>query len=192
MKIFILGLPGSGRSTVAKSISENGFKYIDTTSWIKSEFREPKVNECQSSFDDEYKEFFSKKLLDNPLFIIDRVKEIHKLNNNIIIDGICSPYNFISLFDYREDLIVILNRIDNETDCSDHESIGISVIRDYCFWMASAGLINKSKWIEYNFKIPGEDCKSIKMIGAQNSILLAKSINNVIQHLSKYLFKNLD
>jgi hypothetical protein len=106
---------------------------------------------------------------------------------NFVIDGIISPKDFSALFDYREDTIVFLNRTDNDHEYRDHENIGISVIRDYCFWMSSAGVVNKTKWLEYNFKIPGEDSDFVKAMGAQNSVFIVKSIKKVISHLIERL-----
>lgn len=100
-----------------------------------------------------------------------------------IIDGISSPKDFTYLFNYREDTVVFLNRTDNAGEYRDHENIGVSVIRDYCFWMAASGLIDKKRWLEYNFRIPGDDVDGIKEMGAQNSLFIVKSINKAISHL---------
>jgi hypothetical protein len=69
----------------------------------------------------------------------------------------------------------------------DHENIGVSVIRDYCFWLSSASLINKSNWLEYNFRIPGEDSEFIKNLGSKNSVFIVKSIKKAISHLKEKL-----
>ncbi|MGH7239415.1 MAG: hypothetical protein ACREHG_05025, partial [Candidatus Saccharimonadales bacterium] len=75
----------------------------------------------------------------------------------------------------------------NEREYKDHENIGTSVIRDYCFWMSVAGLLNKERWLEYNFRIPGENSDHIKVMGAQNSVFIVKSIAKVISHLTERL-----
>lgn len=185
MNIFILGLSKSGKTTVSKAIANSlNFKYIDALSWMKSIFYSTELN---SSFnDDEYQQFITKWLIINPLLIINHVKEMTgiQLNCNFVIDGITSPKDFVSLFDYREDIVVFLNRINNESDNVDHENIGISVSRDCCFWMSSAGLLNKNNWLEYNFQIPGNvSDTTIKALGSKNSVFIIKSIDNVIKHL---------
>jgi len=192
MKVFIVGLPKSGRTTVAKALVDSlGFAYIDATSWVRSTFRERKEGEHPNQYEDEYQSYLTKRMNVNPWFVSDHVYEMMKVSGKddaiFVIDGIISPKDFSALFDYREDVVVFLNRTDNEHEYRDHENIGASVIRDYCFWMSSAGLLAKSRWLEYNFKIPGEDSDFIKAMGAQNSVFIVKSIKKVISHLVERL-----
>lgn len=192
MNIFIVGLPRSGRSTVAKALIENypNWSYIDAVSWLRLEFRPQKDNEHLHQYEDEFQNSFTQKMLSNPSFVSERVNKLVLLDrnkSNFIIDGIISPKDFVSLFDYTKDVVVFLNRIDNDYDMVDHENIGISVIRDYCFWLASAGLINKNKWLEYNFKISGEQSEFVKALGSKNSVFIVKSIYKAISHLKERL-----
>lgn len=190
MKILIIGLPRSGRTTVAKSIVDaHGYHYIDATSWVKSNFRQLREGEHPHQFEDEYHQYLTKRMNINPDFIRDHVLEMMKMTDDsnavFVIDGIFSPPDFISLFDYRKDMVVFLNRIDNDHECQDHENIGNSVIRDYCFWMSSAGVIQRGRWIEYNFRINGDNSEAIKTMGVQNSVFIVKSINKVMSHLKE-------
>jgi len=192
MKIFIIGLPKSGRTTVSKALVEaHGFEYIDATSWVRSTYRDRKEGEHPHQYEDEYQAYLTKRMMVNPWFISDHVREMMKVvgkeYTNFVIDGIISPKDFSVLFDYREDVAVFLNRTDNEHEYRDHENIGVSVIRDYCFWMSAAGVLSKDRWLEYNFKIPGEDSDFVKAMGAQNSVFITKSINKVIAHLIERL-----
>src|SRR5271169_4492238 len=117
MKIFVVGLPQSGRSTVAKAIAdEHGYQYIDAMSWVRSTFREPKDTEHPHQYEDEYQQYLSKRMWVNPNLVIDHVQEMMKMEEEdpvFIIDGITSPKDFTLLFDYREDVIIFLNRTDN-------------------------------------------------------------------------------
>jgi hypothetical protein len=195
MKIFIIGLPRSGRTTVAKAVVEaHGFEYIDAMSWVRSAFRVPKEGEHPHQYEDEYQQYLTARMMANPLFVSNNVSDIiNSINNQkyvsvfnpptFVIDGVSSPKDFAALFNYREDVIVFLNRTDNEHEYRDHENIGASVIRDYCFWMSAAGLLNKNRWLEYNFRIPGEPSDHVKVMGAQNSVFITKSIVRVISHL---------
>ena len=189
MKIFIIGLPKSGRTTVAKSIvEERGYHYIDAVSWVRSTFRAPKPGEHPHQFEDEYQQYLSVRTVVNPQFVIDFVNEMIEIGDkekSSVIDGISSPRDFITLFDFKQDIVIFLNRSDNDTDYKDHENIGTSVIRDYCFWMSAAGLITKQRWLEYNFRIPGEESDHVKAMGAQNSVFIVKSIKRVISHLKE-------
>jgi hypothetical protein len=127
----------------------------------------------------------------NPWFVSGHVYEMMKVSGKedtiFVVDGIISPKDFGTLFDYRQDIVVFLNRTDNEHEYRDHENIGVSVIRDYCFWMSAAGVLSKDRWVEYNFKIPGEDSDFAKAMGAQNSVFIVKSIKKVISHLTERL-----
>lgn len=188
MKIFIVGMPKSGRTTVAKAVAaKHGWVYIDAMSWVRSTYRARKEGEHPNQFEDDYQQYLTKRMQANPEFVINHVHEMMEVcgneNSVFVIDGIASPKDFTTLFDYRQDIIVFLNRIDNEHEYRDHENIGTSVIRDYCFWMSAAGVLNKARWIEYNFRIPGEDSDHIKAMGAQNSVFIVKSINKVVSHL---------
>jgi adenylate kinase family enzyme len=192
MKIFIIGLPRSGRTTVAKSIVEaQGFHYIDAMSWVRSGFRQPIVGEHPHQYEDEYQQYLTKRMIVNPDFIRDHIREMMKVAEDpkatFVIDGVASPQDFMSLFNYLEDMVIFLNRTDNDHDYRDHENIGNSVIRDYCFWMSAAGVIPRKNWLEYNFRIPGEDVENIKAMGAQNSVFIVKSIKRVISHVNNYL-----
>lgn len=190
MKIFLCGLPKSGRTTVAKAIARKfHYHYIDATSWVKDDFRDINVDEHPHQYEDEYQLYLNHIMINDPYFIYDHV--YHYMNANktkdpvFIIDGIISPKDFSELFDYKQDVVVFLNRTDNEYECRDHENIGVSVIRDYCFWMSSANLIEKKSWLEYNFRIPGDDCEYVKIMGARNSVFITKSIAKTINHLEE-------
>jgi adenylate kinase family enzyme len=189
MKIFIIGLPKSGRTTVAQALSEGPRRqYIDATGWIRSTFREPQEGEHLQQFEDEYHRYLSMRMMVNPFFVTDHVRDMIEVSQSktvktFVIDGVFAPKDFTSLFDYREDMVIFLNRTDNETDVKDHENIGVSVMRDYCFWMSSAGLLPKERWLEYNFRIPGEDSEFIKELGSKNSVFLIKSLSRVIAHI---------
>lgn len=192
MKIFIVGLPKSGRTTVSKAVAEaRGFEYIDAMSWVRSTFRKSKEDEHPQQYEDEYQQYLTKRMMVNPWFVSDHVQEMMKVSSKdkatFIIDGIASPKDFTNLFDYRQDIVVFLNRTDHDPEYRDHESIGVSVIRDYCFWMSAAGVLSRDRWLEYNFKIPGEESDFIKMMGAQNSVFICRSLNKVISHLSDRL-----
>lgn len=185
-------MPQSGRTTVAKALCQDGkYQYVDCSSWLKSTFRDQKVEEHDQQYLDEYQHYITNRLKSNPWLCIDNVlnsiRAIDYREDNFVIDGVASPKDFVHLFDYNQDMIVFLNRTDNEVEYKDCENIGVSVMRDYCFWMSSAGLIDKSKWIEYNFKIPGTAGDQVKTLGSKNSVFIVKSLNKVISHLQESL-----
>lgn len=193
MKIFIIGIPYSGRTTVAKAVlQDEKHQYIDASSWVKNTFRDQEPGEHIQKYLESYHEYLTKRIQANPLFAVNNVLDTIAAYNNtsvFIIDGINNPKDFIHLFDVNKDIVVFLNRTDNSEEFKDSESIAVSVIRDYCYWMSTAGLLSKDRWLEYNFKIPGEgaEVNLIKKMGTKNSVFISRSINNTITHLKKSL-----
>ena len=191
MKIFIVGLPKSGRTTAAQAIADHfQARYVDAMSWLKATFRGRQEGEHVQHYEDTYDHFLSIKRLVDPLLISKHVKDLLKTHDQdkvFVIDGIASPKDFVELFEYRKDIVIFLNRTDNDVEFKDHENIGVSVIRDYCFWMASAGLLPKTRWIEYNFKIPGEAASFVKELGSKNSVFIIKSFTKVLSHMIERL-----
>lgn len=197
MKIFVVGMPKSGRTTVAKALCQlPNYRYIDATSWVKSTFRPQKDGEHPQQYDDELHRWYLNRTSINPNTITDQVYDSmdayeadSEVNLNYVIDGISSPRDLVRLFEPMQDMIVFLNRTNNSAEFKDYENIGVSVMRDYCFWLASADNLNKENWHEYNFSIPGEESDWIKQLGQKNSVFIVKSINRVISHLKERLLK---
>lgn len=194
MKIFIVGIPYSGRTTVAKALlQDEKYQYIDASAWIKNTFRDQESGEHIQKYLESYHDYLTKRIQANPLFAINNILDsidAYKNNSNIfIIDGINNPKDFVHLFDVNNDIVVFLNRTDNSEEFKDSESIAVSVMRDYCYWMATTGLLSKNRWLEYNFKIPGEvtELSLIKKMGTKNSVFLTRSIKNTINHLKTSL-----
>jgi len=188
MNIFIIGLPRSGRTTIAKEISKKlGYTYVSSTDWIKQTFRLQNPDEHEQSYVEEYQKYVFDRLKVNPDLNVKNIVDTMacQKDNNFIIDGISSPRDFVNLFDYNKDIVVILNRVDNEHYHKDYDGIFISAVKDYCFWLAAAELLEKSHWLEYNFKIKGEPLDIVKPMGAKNSVFLVKNINRVISHLEE-------
>lgn len=187
-------MPESGRTTVAKAISQNeNYCYIDATSWVRSTFREPKDKELPQQYQDELHSWVLNRLKINPQIIIDNVHDAistySKLSKeqHFVIDGLFSPKDFSQLFDYNQDIVVFVNRTNNQSEYKDYENIGVSVIRDYCFWLSSAECLPKQRWIEYNFTIPGSESGVVKTLGHKNSVFIVRSINTAIAHLHEQL-----
>lgn len=197
MKVFIIGLPNSGRTTVAKALAKKeGIQYIDASSWFEETFRKPNENEPEQKFQDEFFNHLADSLKKNPNMFINYVNKTiedplveDRLNEIFIIDGLSSPRDVVNLFNYNEDYIVFLNRTDNDTEYKDQESIGVSVIRDYCYWMSSANLLSKDHWLEFNYKIPGEESDFVKVLGSKNTVRIVKTINKAISILQETLYK---
>lgn len=193
MKIFVVGMPNSGRTTVAKAIAKpENYMYIDSVSWVKNLFRPIRDDEKQQQYDDEYYQWLVNVMKNDPNIFVNVVNNAigigeYANKKTYVIDGVFSPIDFVKLFDYNQDIVVFLNRNSNTADYRDHENIGVPVMRDFCFWLSSANLIDKNRWLEYNFSIPGEDSSVIKKLGQKNSVFIVKSIDKVMAHLQEHL-----
>src|SRR6185369_16279711 len=141
MKIFIVGMPQSGRTTVAKALAQSkDYHYIDATSWVKGLFREPFPGELTQQYSDEFHTWFTNRLKINPRFITDNIYDTMDAYGpdaedrfTFVIDGLSSPRDLMAMFDYNKDMIVFVNRTNNsEVEYKDYENIGVSLMRDYC------------------------------------------------------------
>lgn len=195
MKVFIVGMPESGRTTVAKALCQDQrYRYVDGSTWVKSTFRPQKEGEHPQQYHDEYHTWFLDRLKRKPNMCLDHVTDAIAFYEgvcgpefDIVIDGVVGPRDFINLFDYNEDIVVFLDRTNNASEYKDYENIGVSVIRDYCFWMSAATLLPRERWIEYKFQIPGEESDYIKALGSKNSVFIVRSVNKAIVHLKELL-----
>lgn len=194
MKIFVIGLPQTGRTTVAKALCQaDNYRYIDAFSWVKSSFREQKTGEKLETYEDEFHSWFTNRLKINPQLIVENVQSsmgAYPSDDNLVyvIDGIRSPKDLLQLFDYNKDVLIFLDRVDKtDAECKDYENIGVSVMRDLCFWMSSASLLPRERWLEYKFAIPGDDSDRVKALGQKNSVFIVRSLNKVISHLKEQL-----
>lgn len=191
MNIFVVGLSSSGRTTVSKALS-NDFKfiYIDPVSLIKDISRDFKIEEYEESCN----EYLINRLKLDPDFYYRNINDLISSYNNgssFVIDGILNPRDFIQLFNYNTDTVIFLNRIDNDFDCKDNQNIAISVIRDYCYWLASMKFLDKNRWLEFNFSIPGDSNNdSFKKMGTHSTIILVKSIKKVISFIKETITKS--
>jgi hypothetical protein len=189
MNVFILGLPKSGKTTVAKCLEQSlGFKYLNVSNWVKNTFRKQEPDEHEQHFKEEFNKHFFSLLKETPTMCCQYAASfMHVSDVNFVIEGIMSPRDFIELFNVDKDIVVFLNRTDNDEFFQDHENIALPTMRDYCFWASSIGSLPKQRWLEYNFKLNGEDSDYVKNLGAKNSVFLVKSINNVMSHLQDNL-----
>lgn len=191
MNIFLIGLPHSGSSVVSQSLTQDGSRYlVDTAPWIRDAFRKRREGELIQQYQDEYLAYLTKRLNINPNYVSERVTDIMTRNDDkvsFVIEGLLNPKDFVQLFDYRDDVVVFLNRTDNDIDPGDQENIAISCMRDYCFYMAAHNFLPRTRWLEYNFKMAGEDSDFVKALGSKNSVFIVKSLSRVVSHLHETL-----
>lgn len=193
MKIFLLGLSKSGRTTVANTLSETeGNYYVSAMDWLRSTFRAKNRGEDHLDYERSLNEYLSERLKINPFLVADNIESVIKScpNKNYIIDGVIHPQDFVKLFNCNEDLLVVLNRLDNDTDSTDQDNIALNTIRDYCYWLSSMNLLAKERWVEYNFRMTAEGGGTIKKMGSRNLVYIVKSIKDVGPHLKDLILSS--
>lgn len=186
MKVFLLGLPSSGCSTIAKILSEEwGAHYIHSFEWLQKTFRD-KGEESHEDYRLELFNYVSQRLKVKPYLIVDNVFDIIDVSPKeiFIIDGINSPKDFMHLFDYNNDVVIFLNRNNGPDYVEGFDQIGINVMRDFCLFLASRNLLDKERWLEFNFPIPGnKEDDFVKHLGQKNSVTITRSIDKTIEIL---------
>lgn len=186
MKVFIIGLPHTGSTKIARSLSDlTGFHYVSATAWLESTFRPPHKGEKKDDYEQAFQSFYSERLKLNPSLCIDNMIDsmLAVEQENFIIDGIQNPSDFTYCFDYNTDVAIFLNRTDAPQSPKDHEGVSVNVMRDCCLYQALMGLLPRERWLEYNYKIPGEESDFVKETGKHNSVFIIKSLNKVIEHI---------
>ena len=191
MKVFILGLAESGKTTLAKSLSGGSTTcYISAVDWVKSTFRSARPKEESEDYEKAELDFVSERLKLNPDLFVNNINEIMKINKHastFIIDGVDSPRDFARLFDYNKDIAIFLNRTDNPETIKDSEGIAHNIIRDYCLWLTTMNLLNKDRWWEFNFRLPGEDSEFVKELVSRNHVTITKSFDKAIRIIKERL-----
>lgn len=183
MNIFLIGLPKSGRTTTAKVLQSDHLGYFD----ILENFNR-KFSRLSFHSDNERDSFYHEKFISHLRGEVEYFTR-HVNIENCVVDNVVSPRDFMTLFDYNNDYVVFLNRIDGDASSEDYQKIGVSVIRDYCFWLASAGLLPADRWIEYKFRMSDEDTSFTKKLGSKNSVFIVKSFKKMLSHLEETIKK---
>lgn len=193
MKVFIIGLPKSGNTRFAKALAEDtSTHYISASDWVQSTFRLPRQEESRDDYDQAYHEFYVKRIQINQNLCVDNVQQAMFAADGIdafVIDGLIHPGDFTRLFDINKDVVVFLNRTDSPATPKDYEGVAVNVLRDYCLYLATLGLLPRERWLEYNYRIPGEESDFVKQLGKHNTVTITKSINKAIEHLKGELCK---
>jgi hypothetical protein len=188
MKVFILGRPQSGKTTMAKAVCQcHDYHYVDGDQWLRNSFRRIQEKEHPDQYEDAYHQYLTGRLVADSDLCLNHLKSqmSDRPSLHYVIDSVVSPRDFVSLFDYTQDLVVFLNRSDeDDLPIKDYQKIGVSVLRDYCFWLASAGLLTRDRWHEYNFRMSGQSNK-LKVMGSKNSVFIVGTLDRAISHLKE-------
>jgi hypothetical protein len=140
MKIFVLGSSGVGKTPFARHIAEAfGVPHISASAWVRELFpAQPPAD--RAAFVEAITRFATAHLRARPDACVTYLRSHHDLERPCVIEGVRNPYDFIHLFDPREDRVVFL------TFTGDHLSRtlferGLEVIEAYLNYLVDTGLI---------------------------------------------------
>ncbi len=147
MKIFIIGISGTGKTPVAAKISANlGIEHIGASEYFRNKFKKQN-SEDRNNFIEEITSFSLNELQKDLFINANYLKE--KVNNiDCVIEGIRSPIDFQFLYKPGEDIVIFLDYNDS---CEDYRikkttfETGINIIKDYLKWLVNNKLILKEK-----------------------------------------------
>lgn len=153
MKIFIIGISQTGKSTLSKYLSDKYYlEHIQTSKSIRNTFqyKEEDFNSKQS-FIEAITDYSIKINQKEPYFNSNYIINNYDLKKDVIIEGIRNPNNFFSLFDIIKDKVIILKYLNNQIKPTSFEK-GIDVIENYLNWNLELNIINKNRIqiLEYN------------------------------------------
>lgn len=149
MKIFIIGISKTGKSTLSIYLSNKyNLEHIQSSLSIRNsfEYKESDFNNKQDFINaiTQYSIELNQKV---PNFISTYIKNNYDLTKNIIIEGIRNPNNFFDLFNINEDKVIFLDYLNNEVKQTKFEN-GINIIKDYLNWNLELNIIQKNR-IQY-------------------------------------------
>ena len=148
MKIFVIGNSGVGKTPLSKEIENRyGFKYISASRKIKTLIPSKiltlkKID--RKKYTNEITAFSLSLLRKDPFIIINDLR----MEDNVVIDGIRNPRDFINLFNPNKDKVVFVSKEKTEIKSTIFEK-GIIVIKEYIKWLEENNLLeNKSIYID--------------------------------------------
>lgn len=153
MKIFIIGISKTGKSTLSTYLSNKyNLEHIQSSLSIRNsfEYKESDFNNKQEFIEaiTQYSIELNQKV---PNFISTYIKNNYDLTKNVIIEGIRNPNNFFDLFNINEDKVIFLDYLNNEVKQTKFED-GIDVIKNYLNWNLELNIIpqNRIQYLIYN------------------------------------------
>lgn len=153
MKIFIIGISKTGKSTISKYLSEKyNVEHIQASASIRNTFQYKEENyNTQQEFIEAITKYSIKLNQKEPYFISNYIINNYNLKKDVIIEGIRNPNNFFSLFDITKDKVIILDYLNNEINKTTFEK-GIDVIKEYLKWNIEHNIIdsNRVQFLEYH------------------------------------------
>lgn len=152
MKIFILGMSQSGKSTLTNKLcNKYNFKHIQSSIMVRNTFKfTEKDYHNKQDFIDAITQYSIELNRKTPNAVSDYIKDNYNLNN-VIIEGIRNPNNFFQLFDIKKDKVIYLNYLNNKIEKTSFEK-GLDVILNYLDWNLEMGILKESSFqkIEFN------------------------------------------
>lgn len=147
MKIFVLGASHAGKSPLARRTAEAlGVPCYGASAWVRDKWPPGSpVAEMTAWAIDELRR--------DPGVSVKSLHRRADLDGPCVIEGMRNPYDFVTCFDARCDLVVMLQLAEQRPVTSFEH--GLDVIRAYLMWLRDAGLLG-GEVFEYTFAGYGE------------------------------------
>lgn len=141
MKIFIIGISQTGKSTTAKYIANKyNMEYIQASIMIRNSFKKENEFNSRQEFIEAITKYSIELNQNSPMIVSKYIKENYDLNN-VIIEGIRNPNNFFDLYEIKKDKIIVLDYLNNPIKETTFEK-GINIIVDYLKWNIEHNIIS--------------------------------------------------
>ncbi|HSD87012.1 MAG TPA: hypothetical protein VLB44_05835 [Kofleriaceae bacterium] len=147
MKIFVIGPSHSGKSPLARRAAEAlGVPCHGASAWVREKWPPGSPVEEMTSW-------AADQLRRDPGVSVKALRARADLDGPCVIEGMRNPYDFVSCFDARCDLVVSLQLGDHKAATAFER--GLDVIRAYLDWLRDAGLLGGTVF-DYRYASYGE------------------------------------
>jgi len=138
MNIFIIGSSGTGKTPIAKKISEAlNMKTVKASEYFRIKFNDAKIPfKNRDDFISKITKFSQQILKDDYNININYIK--NQMSVSCVIEGIRNPIDFTNIFNFNNDIVIKLNYTKNNLKITEFED-GIDIIGRVCEW----AIINK-------------------------------------------------
>jgi hypothetical protein len=153
MKLFVLGRSRSGKTPFAQQLSSRlNVPIAGASAWVRERFGK-RVDEFPSrdAFVQAITAFSLDALARDPDASLSYLREHNDLAKPMIVEAMRNPYDFVPSFDYREDLVVFLDKEGNELTPTAFEG-GLAIIKSYLDYLRGLGLLHAEQVRDYPFR----------------------------------------
>ena len=140
-KLFVLGSSGAAKTPIARMLAEAlGIAHVGASAWVRRAFPPVIYPASRQEQVEAMTRFSIERLRENPRACLDVAGP--EMLVPCVVEGMRNPFDFVHAFDWRTDLVVFVERIDNTLVKTAFEG-GLDVIRDYLVWLDAAGIASQ-------------------------------------------------